>query len=97
MKAELRALERKFVKERATVMVHEFIDKLAYRWPQVLQGERTDTTVLDLVIELWDDDIPLPTITVTINYLGRCLRESTDPNVDALFSKMAPWSVRPIK
>ena len=73
MKAELRALERKFVKERATVMVHEFIDKLAYRWPQVLQGERTDTTVLDLVIELWDGDIPLPTITVTINYLERCL------------------------
>ena len=94
---ELRALERRFVKERAAVMAHEFIAKLAYRWPKLLQSERTDTTVLDLVIELWDGDIPLPTIMVTINYLGDCLRESTDPNVDALFSKMAPWSVRPVK
>ena len=67
MKAELRALERKFVKERATVMAREFIAKLAYRWPKVLQGERTEFTVLDLVIELWDGDIPLPAIGRTIN------------------------------
>ena len=94
---ELRALERKFVKERATVMAREFIAKLAYRWPKVLQGERTEFTVLDLVIELWDGDIPLPAIGRTINYLESCLREGEDPDPDTLLSNMAPWSVRPVK
>ena len=94
---ELRALERKFVKERATVMAREFIAKLAYRWPKVLQGEQTEFTVLDLVIELWDGDIPLPAIGRTINYLESCLREGEDPDPDILFSNMTPWSTRPIK
>ena len=94
---ELRALERRFVKERAAVMAHEFIAKLAYRWPKLLQEERTDHMVLKLVIELWDGYIPLPAIGRTINYLEKCLREGEDPDPDTLFSNMTPWSTRRFK
>ena len=94
---ELRALERRFVKERAAVMAHEFIAKLAYRWPKLLQEERTEHAVLDLIIELWDGYIPLPAIGRTINYLENCLREGEDPDPDTLFYNMTPWSTRPIK
>ena len=69
VKAQLRALERKLVKERATLAVHDFVDKLAYRWPQITEAEPTITTVIDLVFELWDNDVGIPTLPVAISYL----------------------------
>ena len=79
VKAQLRALERKLVKERATLAVHDFVDKLAYRWPQITEAEPTITTVIDLVFELWDNDVGIPTLPVAISYLEECLRKREDP------------------
>ena len=97
VKAGLRALERKFDEERATIAVHDFVDKLVRIWPQITEAEPDITTIIDLVNELWDDDVGLPTFPVAINYLEKCLYERDDPDPKSLTSMMAPWSVRPIK
>ena len=97
VRAQIRALERKLVKERATIAVYNFVDKVVCRWPQIAEAEPTITTVIDFVSELWDDDVGIPTLPVAINYLEECLRERRDPDPISLTAMMAPWSVRPIK
>ena len=93
VKAQLRSLERKLVEERATLAVHEFVDEIAYRWPQITEAEPDIGTIIDLVNELWDDDVGIPTLSVATSYLEKCLREREEPELKALISMMAPWSV----
>ena len=93
VKAQLRSLERKLVEERATLAVHDFVDELTYRWPKITEAEPTITTIIDLVSELWDDDVGIPTLPTAISHLEQCLRERKDPDPKSLISMMAPWSV----
>ena len=97
VKAGLRSLERMLVKERATLAVHDFVDEIGRRWQQVLDDERSGDTVIDLVSELLDDNIGIPTLPIAINYLEKCLRERRHPDPTSLTSMMAPWTRRRFK
>ena len=66
-------------------------------WPQITEAEPTITTIIDLVLDLWDDDVGIPTLPVAISYLQKCLIQREDPDPKSLISMMAPWSVRPYK
>ena len=90
----LRALERRLVRERATVAVHDFADRVSLAWDDLLDQPARPHAVLDLVWVAWDRGIGLPTLPAAINYLEDRLRKGESLNHRTLISIMAPWSVR---
>ena len=97
MNARLRSIERVLVRQRAERAVHEFIDKLAERWPDVADPHADIGLVVGLVNQLWDPDVGLHTMPAAIAHLESCMRRGEQPDPSALISIMAPWTVRPIR
>ncbi len=98
VKLQLRSLERRLVKERVAVAVHDFVENLPHEWHALAADQPTDITqLLDLIRRLWDANTGLPTMPAAINYLESCLRKRKEPDPRSLISIMAPWTVRTLK
>ena len=92
--ARLRALERRLTKERATLAVHTFVERVAIVWDDLLDQPADSLVVLDLVQTCWDRGIGLPTLPAATNYLEDRLRKRELLDERSLISIMAPWSRR---
>ena len=79
MKARLRSIERALVRQRAERAVHEFVDDLAERWPQVADPHADIHLVVDLVNQLWDPNGGLHTMPAAIAHLESCREEASSP------------------
>ena len=82
------------VRERATVAVHDFTDRVSLAWDDLLDQPDHSHAAIDLVQAAWDRGIGLPTLPAAINYLEDRLRKGVPLNHRTLISIMAPWSVR---
>ena len=95
MKARIRSIERALVRQRAERAVHEFVDDIAERWPEVADPYADFHLVVDLVNRLWDPHVGLHTMPAAIAHLESCMRRGEEPDPRALVSIMAPWTVPP--
>ena len=94
MVARLRALERKYTKERATLAVRDFAERVASRWHHlVAQPGDPNKVALDIIHDNWDWTVGVPTLTRAYALLKSHLRDRTRPSEGAIITTMAPWSV----
>ncbi len=91
----LHSLERRLVKERATLMVQEFAGTVVDRWDDLAyQNLHLDhfLRAVGIFRKLEMHVNSLPTGPKAVVYLEKCIREGRPPDERSLISIMAPWS-----
>ena len=88
--SRLRALEKRFVKERAQLAVHQFAACLLTRWDQFMAAEMDAIAILR---KLRIDPNSIDTWPKAIRYINRCIKEDRPPDYRALITALAPWTV----
>ena len=94
MKTRLRSLERRLTRERATLAVRDFVERVSLVWDDLLDQPDSSFVIITLLQDNWDRGIGLPTLAAAANYLENRLRNGERLNERALTAIMAPWSVR---
>ena len=92
--ARIRALERKLTKERATLAVRDFAERVSAHWRRIVERPGDPNAVaLDVIREHWDWSIGVPTLTRAHSLIRSHLRDGTRPTERTIVTTMAPWSV----
>ncbi len=95
MMARVRALERKFVRERAELATMAQVNELAGQWSDALDEDRPTPDVLDFAHSIARAGFCLPFIPRAINYLDGCLRSKSLPDRGRLLQMLLPWWTYP--
>lgn len=95
MVARLRALERKYTRERATLAVRDFAERVSARWHRIVEQPGNPQDVAqDIIRDNWDWTVGVPTLTHAYTLLKSHLSDGARPSEGAIITTMAPWSVR---
>lgn len=97
VESRLRALERRFVRARAELAVHQFVEAVMLHWDEYVRycaQNESDTASLELYHKLWPGTVQVPTWLSAIVYLDECRHKGEVPEPRHLTTRLAPWTAR---